>query len=134
MKALQNVARVLLAAVSLLAFPADATSFSTDQSDLWYIPDESGWGMQLVQRGSVIAATVFVYGASNTPTWYIASMQSVGNLIWAGDLYATTGPYFGKPVPFDAATVVATKVGTMTWNGQFVNSGTVHFIPSAGSW
>lgn len=44
--------RLLLAsslfAVSLLANPASATSFSTDQSDLWYIPAESGWGIQLV--------------------------------------------------------------------------------------
>ena len=51
-------------------------------------------------------------------------MQSAGNLTWTGDLYATTGPYFGA-LPFNPAAVVASKVGTMTWSSQFVNSGTV---------
>ena len=47
---------------------AFATSFTTDQSDLWYIPAESGWGMQLVQRDGVIFATLYVYDINNKPT------------------------------------------------------------------
>jgi hypothetical protein len=47
MNALRYAACVLLAAASFLASPAYATSFSTDQSDLYYIVDESGWGLQL---------------------------------------------------------------------------------------
>lgn len=39
MMALRHAACVLLAAASLLASPANATSFSTDQSDLYYIAD-----------------------------------------------------------------------------------------------
>ena len=73
MKMLRRAACVLLAAVSFSALPAYATSFSTDQSDLYYIVAESGWGIQLVQRGSVIFATMFVYGPSGTPTWYVAT-------------------------------------------------------------
>src|SRR5208282_840912 len=38
-----------------LTFQATLSSlFTADLSDLWYIPAESGWGMQLVQRGTVI--------------------------------------------------------------------------------
>ena len=48
----------LLAAVFALSLSATthvcATAFSTDQSDLWWVPSESGWGMQLVHRGSLI--------------------------------------------------------------------------------
>ena len=122
MKTLRRAACILLAAASQLASPAYSTSFSTDQSDLYYIQAESGWGIQLVQRGSVIFATMFVYGPGNTPTWYVATMQYVGNLTWSGDLYATTGPYFGT-VPFNPANVVATKVGTMTWLAQTIVTG-----------
>jgi hypothetical protein len=126
MTTLRRAACVLLAAVSFLASPAYSTSFSIDQSDLYYIPAESGWGIQLVQRGSVIFGTMFVYGPSNTPTWYVATMQFAGNFTWTGDLYATTGPYFGI-VPFNPANVVATKVGTMTWVAQTVDTGTLSY-------
>ena len=68
MTTLCRAACVLLAAVSFLASPAYPASFSTDQSDLYYIPAESGWGIQLVQRGAVIFATMFVYGPGYTPT------------------------------------------------------------------
>jgi hypothetical protein len=126
MKALRRAACVVLAAVSFLASTAYSTSFSTDQSDLYYIVAESGWGIQLVQRGSVIFGTMFVYGPSNTPTWYVATMQFAGNFTWTGDLYATTGPYFGT-VPFNPANVVATKVGTMTWTPTSVTTGTLTY-------
>jgi hypothetical protein len=127
MMALRYVACVLLAAASFFVSPAHPTSFSVDQSDLYYIPAESGWGIQLVQRGSVIFGTMFVYGPSNTPTWYVATMQFAGNFTWTGDLYATTGPYFGT-VPFNPANVVATKVGTMTWVAQTVETGTLSYV------
>jgi hypothetical protein len=123
---LRRAACVLLAAASFFAPPAFSTSFTTDQSDLWYILAESGWGIQLVQRGTVIFATMFVYGPSNTPTWYVATMQWAGNFTWIGDLYATTGPYFGT-IPFDPATVVATKVGTMTWDGSQIETGVLSY-------
>src|SRR5437867_10196852 len=131
MTTLRRTACVLLAAASFLASPASSTSFSIDQSDLYYIPAESGWGIQLVQRGSVIFGTMFVYGPSNTPTWYVATMQFAGNFTWTGDLYATTGPYFGT-VPFNPANVVATKVGTMTWTQTSVTTGTSDRARAAG--
>jgi len=105
---------------------AKATSFTTDQSDLWYIPSESGWGMQLVQRDSVIFATLFVYGQNNQPTWYVSTMNYTSNLTWTGPLYATTGPWFGT-VPFNPQNVNAVQVGTMTWSAPFVESGTVAY-------
>lgn len=128
MNAHRRVACVLLVAAVLLAPPAYATAFSTDQSDLWYIPAESGWGMQLVQRNGVIFGTLFVYGTSGTPTWYVATMDYIGGgLVWTGDLYATTGPYFAA-VPFNPADVAATKVGTMTWVAQSVDTGTLTYV------
>jgi hypothetical protein len=112
---------------SALAPSASATSFGTDQSDLYYIPVESGWGVQLVQRGSVIFATMFVYGSTGAPTWYVAAMQSVGNSVWAGDLFAATGPWFGT-VPFDPNAVMGRRAGTMTWTSQTLNTGTLTYV------
>src|SRR5271155_415494 len=127
MKTLRHAACVLLAAASFLATPAYATSFSTDQSDLWWIPAESGWGMQLVQRGETIFATIFVYGPTGAPTWYTATLNPTAiSLTWTGTLYATTGPWFGT-VPFDPASVTLTPVGTMTWNAIYTDLGTVSY-------
>jgi hypothetical protein len=126
MTILRRVACVLLAAASFLAPAAYATSFSVDQSDLYYIPAESGWGVQLVQRGSVIFATIFVFGADNKTTWYVATLNVVSGSTWTGDLYTGTGPYFG--VPFNPANVVGRKAGTMTWTAQTLGTGTLSYV------
>ena len=117
-----------------LTFTVEPTTFqatlgsspTTDQSDLWYIPAESGWGMQLVQRGSVIFATLFVYDPSGKPTWYVSTMDNTANLTWTGVLYATNGTYFG--VPWNPALFTGTPVGTMTWEAQSVANGTLTYV------
>jgi hypothetical protein len=126
MKIIRGLLAAMSVAVSSCLSPVWATSFTTDQSDLWWNPNESGWGMQLVQRGSIIFATLFVYDQTNIPIWYVATLGSVGNLTWTGDLVLTNGPWFGT-VPFNPNTVGVRKVGTMTWNSQFVESGTVSY-------
>lgn len=132
MKPVRTALLALILTLSAIAAPALAASFSTDQSDLWWANppgSQSGWGMQLVQRKSTIFATLFVYGKTTSPTWYVATMvPTIPNTpgTWSGDLYATTGPWFGT-VPFDPALVTATKVGTMTWNADTVNTGTVNY-------
>ncbi len=127
MHRLRRAACVALAASFFLASPVQSTSVTTDQSDLWWIPSEAGWGMQLVQRGSIIFATLFVYGPSSAPTWYTATLDATSNLTWTGDLYAATGPYF-ETLPFNPASVVLTKVGTMTWTAQTVDTGTLDYV------
>jgi hypothetical protein len=126
-----NTLRRALGAVSLVWFllapQASATSYGTDQSDLWFIPAESGWGMQLVQRGEVIFATLFVYGPNTSPTWYTATMDPAGTSIeWTGTLYATTGPWFGT-MPFNPSLVTLTPVGTMTWMQTGISTGTLNY-------
>ena len=125
MKALRQVVCSLFAAASFLDSPVSATSFSTDQSDLYFIPSESGWGMQLVQRGSVIFATLFVYDPAN-PTWYTATMDFTSNSTWTGVLYATTGTDFR--VPWNPANLTVTPVGTMTWTSTSVANGTLTYV------
>ena len=84
-----------------------------DLADLWWDPAQSGWGMQIVQGGSTLFATLFVYDASGQPPFYTATLES-GASGWTGDLYRTTGPYLGLP-NFDPATVILAKVGTLSF-------------------
>lgn len=127
MTTLRRAGLILLAAACLFASPAYPTSFSVDQSDLYYIPAESGWGIQLVQRGSVIFATMFVFGPANTPTWYVATLNFTSNSTWTGDLYTGTGPYFGTD-PFNPGSVVGRKAGTMTWVAKTLGTGTLSYV------
>jgi hypothetical protein len=101
---------------------------TTDQSDLWWIPSESGWGIQIVQEESTIFATMFVYGPNRQPTWYVALLNdpTYGDFTWTGTLYATTGPWFGA-VPFDPTATTATPVGMMTFQAQNINAATLTY-------
>ena len=117
----------LLVAVSLVAGPCSATSFSTDQSDLWYISAESGWGIQFVQRGNLIFFTMFVYDQTGKPIWYVGTLSPTGStLIWSGDMYVTNGPWFGAQ-PYNPALFGGRVVGTLTWDGNFITHGTITY-------
>jgi hypothetical protein len=126
MRVIRTLLAAIAVAVSCLLSSAFANTYTTDQSDLWYDPVESGWGMQLVQRDLVIFATIFIYDQSRIPIWYTATLTYQGNYVWTGDLYLTNGPWFGT-VPFNPNAVAYRKVGTITWNAQYVESGSITY-------
>jgi hypothetical protein len=103
-----------IAVVAFHGREASATAFSTDASDLWWNPNESGWGMQVVQTASTIFVTMFVYDQNSNPIWYSSTGVWQDNYVWTGDLYQTSGPWFGT-APFDPGAVTRTKVGTLTF-------------------
>ena len=106
--------------------PARATSWSTNHSDLWWIPSESGWGIQLVQEADVIFATMFVYDSFGIPYWYVATLNWVTGSTYSGNLVETRGPWFGNPV-FNPGLVTVRVVGQMTFTANFVQSGTLNY-------
>lgn len=128
MRTARMVLAVMALAIVVNPMPALATAFSTDQSDLWWNPSESGWGIQFIQRGRVIFATMYAYDADGNPTWYSATLYPVAGvlLIWSGDLYETSGPWYGT-TPFNSSLVAYRKVGTMNWNGQIVETGLLNY-------
>ena len=117
---------LLLTVASLYGPLGVAAAKTTDQSDLWWIPTESGWGIEFVQEETTIFATMFVYGPDGKTTWYVATMDYGGNFTWTGTLYATTGPWFGA-MPFDPTAVTVTAVGNMTLSSPFVNLATLTY-------
>ena len=118
MRTLRLAAASLLVALGL-AQTAHATTYSTDFTDLWFNPNESGWGLNLIQQNQTMFGTLFVYDTTTAPHWYVASdlePQTPGNTTsWSGSLVSTTGPFFGAS-PFNPASVTNTVVGSMTIN------------------
>ena len=120
--------RKLLVAMALLfSAPAFALTYSTtDVTDLWWNPDESGWGVNVIQEGPVVFATFFVYDANGRAHWYVASDMPVKDITstsitFGGDLFESHGPYFGGP--FDPAAVTRNMVGTANLFVTFAGTG-----------
>jgi hypothetical protein len=107
---------MLLFAALVCIDPARATSWSTDQSDIWNALGEPGWAAEFVQRGSAIVAVIYVYDQSGNPVWYSATLEWLDNdtTRWGGFLYQTQGPWFAV-TPFDPSQVSMRKVGEMLW-------------------
>ncbi|MEP7083843.1 MAG: hypothetical protein ABI854_03825 [Betaproteobacteria bacterium] len=81
----------------------------------WNSPpgSESGWGINFAHQGDVIFATWFTYDTTGKAWWLVMTADKTAPSTYAGTLYQTTGPAFDA-VPFDAARVAATAVGTGT--------------------
>jgi len=51
-------------------------------TDLWFNPDEPGWGVGVFHYKATIFAVLFVYNSMRQPTWYVVSL---GETTQAGD-------------------------------------------------
>ena len=120
---LRRYAAAFLAALGF-AMPASATTFGTDYTDLWFNPAEQGWGVNVIQQSGTLFATLFVYGADNTPRWYVASDLRGGQNSFSGTLYQTSGPAFSAAWTGNAT---VTAVGTMTFSFNAFNTGTLSY-------
>jgi len=114
-----------------LALPAAAGTYSTDYTDLWWNPNESGWGVNVIQQHDTIFATLFVYGADGAPNWFVASTvqpTSAGNqTTFIGTLFKTNGPFYGA-TSFDPAAVKAYVVGTISFTFTSDTTGTLQYV------
>lgn len=126
MKALRMLCLAILFAAASFLPQASATSSTTDQSDIWSVVGEDGWGFQMVQRADRIFVTIYVYDGTRTPFWYTATLFYQGNFVWSGDLIATTGPWFGT-VPFNPNTVTTRRVGNIRWTATSVTTGELRY-------
>jgi hypothetical protein len=110
---MKNIRSWIAALCAALSLNAHAGLYT----DLWYNPQESGWGVNIVQQLETAFVTLFVYGPDGKPTWYVAPDAHViayaGALpLFVGTLYRTRGPWHGGP--FDPVQVDAVAVGTLS--------------------
>jgi hypothetical protein len=97
-------------------FGDGATDWGNDVTDIWWNPDESGWGLTLAQHGNNVFGVWFTYDTDGQPLWVVLpGVTFNGADAFTGTLYTTTGPYFGAE-PFDPARVVPSAQGSATIN------------------
>jgi len=91
-RALFLVTLALLSVTPARAFTIDTGSTTpTNVTGLWWNPNESGWGLNLIQESNIVFMTMFTYDANGTPTWYVASSCAVSGSGCSGDLYRVSG-------------------------------------------
>jgi hypothetical protein len=127
--------RSLLAVLAIAIFAASAhASSGTNFSDQWWNPNQSGWGASVLQQGDVLFIELFVYGTDPSPmgafkpTWYTAALYYQSQLpgaIFKGDLYASSGPWFGGS--FDSGLVTRRIVGTITFEATSTDTATLTY-------
>jgi hypothetical protein len=100
------------------------TPAAVDYTDLWWNPDESGWGMAMAQQYGITFMAWYVYDATGKPMWYVATGAMSGSSATA-TLYRTTGPVFGPT--FDPTAVQAFAVGTVTVEFTDANNATLRY-------
>lgn len=117
---------ILILALLVFAARADALEYT----DVYYNPAEPGWGVFLVQSDTTQFLAFFIYGMDNKPTWYTAQLaqDAAGN--YNGQLFATTGTYFG--LPWNLAQLTVATVGTVSFLPTDSYSATVTYALSGG--
>ena len=124
---------IFRAAVLLFAFAAPIASqaaSTTNFSDQWWTPSESGWGASVLQQRDVLFIDLFVYGSDGRPTWFTAAAflqpaTANGHLTFLGDLYMNAGPWYGST--FNPAVVANRRVGTLTFDADSSDSATLTY-------
>jgi len=116
----------LVAALGLSLPAAAATSGTTDFTDIWLLPSEQGWGLNIIHQGNLIFATLYVYDVNGQPHFFSASETSGSGSGFSGPLYETRGTYFATN-PYNPAAHSATQVGTISLNFNTANTGTLTY-------
>jgi lysyl endopeptidase len=92
---------------------------------MWWNPNESGWGINVIQHPSEnIFVVWFTYEFDGTQTWFtLPDGTWTSSNTYTGTVYATSGPA-ATTSPFNPSTVRVTAVGTATLSFADANSGT----------
>lgn len=128
MSHVKSVLAAFAVAMSLLANTPAA--LANNYQDLWWNPNESGWGINVSQQGDVMFATWFIYGTGRQPTWVFLSRAdrsgAAGNT-FTGDLFQAAGTPFAV-VPFAPLRGEdVTKVGTASLVFSDARTGTLTY-------
>ena len=130
----RGLRRIALSIAFGIASLAPAAAHATDFTDLWWVPQESGWGANVVQSDSFLFVTFFIYGSDKAPTWYSAELTWDGSK-YSGNLYATQGSYWASPWnPADHPDAQA--VGTASFSPSSVDAyhaTLAYSVPGVGS-
>ena len=68
-------------------------------SDIWYNPDEAGWGVTIADHNTNIFAVWLTYREDNMPTWFVipGGVLSDDRRTFSASIYSTNAPLDTNP-------------------------------------
>jgi hypothetical protein len=101
----KQIERQVFSSPPLCRLSAASRQGTTNFTDLWWNPAESGWGINLTHQADTIFATLFTYDDDRRPMWLVASnVQRQSDGSFRGDLFRLRGPAFDAQ-PWSAPTL-----------------------------
>lgn len=106
-------------------FATGTTPPVIDYTDLWWNPNESGWGVSLTQQFSNIFAAWYTYDGTGKAIWYVVPNCPVSGAGCTGKLYQVTG---GESLTTAwNGTNPAQEVGSATFGFTDASTGTMNY-------
>lgn len=96
-------------------------------TDLWWNPDESGWGVGVFHYKGTIFSVLFVYGATHQPTWYVLSLHETTapgdktQRTFEGPVFATHGSWW-LTTPFKLSEVRTAGSARLVFPNDDINA------------
>lgn len=107
-------------------FASGTTPPAVDHTDLWWNPNENGWGAALTQQYGTIFATWYAYDTSGKAIWYVASNCVMSANACTGDIYQVNGGS-SLTTAWTGANKVTKAVGTLTITFTDASNGTMNY-------
>jgi hypothetical protein len=119
--------RLDLAYPSLAPYLSPPNAPIADFTDLWFDPNEAGWGLNIVEHASRnIFAVWYSYGPDGRDTWYVMPGGSwSSSTAFSGTLFMVAAPAYNGP--FDRNNVGNQPVGSATLTFSDADHGTLSF-------
>ena len=101
--------------------------------DMWWGGSaQDGWGINLVQHGSVVFGVWYTYGPDGKGTWYVLPGGNWAGTTYSGTLYSTTGSAWLGAI-YNPGLLVATAVGNLSFNFANANNASMTYGFNAGA-
>ena len=97
----------------------------------WGGETQNGWGINLVQQSGIVFGVWYSYGPDGKNTWYVLPNGSWAGTTYSGSFYTTTGSAW-LGTTYNPAQLVATPVGTMSFNFANANNANFNYNFTAG--
>ncbi len=100
--------------------------------DMWWAGStQDGWGINLVQHGSIVFGVWYTYGPDGKPTWFVLPNGSWTGTTYSGPFYSTTGSAW-LGAAYNPNQLTVTAAGTLSFNFAGANNATMNYNFTTG--
>ncbi len=105
--------RLTYATAPTCTFDGSDRSTTFNFQDIWWNPNESGWGLNIIHQGDILTVGLYTNDAAGRNVWYLMAPGTLqaGTSTYSGPLKRYTGPVFNA---FPWGAVAETTVGTLS--------------------